>query len=155
VDVNYRAAVVLTRLAAERMASQRAGHIVMVSSVAGVTGLPGEATYAGTKAALRLFTSSLRPELSPHRIHLTDVVLGFIETDMLKQAESNRRVNTMFNRARRLGLMVDTSASHVAASIVKAIEKREDVVVIPARSKYLLLLFQGMSRTVTRLLTPR
>jgi short-subunit dehydrogenase len=155
VDVNFRAAVVLTRLAAAQMAAQRSGHIVNVASLAGVTGLPGEATYAGTKAALRLFTASLRLELAPHRIRLTDVVLGFIGTDMLSEVESNPRVAGMFNRARRLRMMVDTPSEDVAAAVVRAIERRQDVVVLPSRARYLYLPLQGMSRTIAQLLAPR
>jgi short-subunit dehydrogenase len=152
VDINYRAAVFLARLAAERMAAQRAGHIVNVASLAGVAGLPGEATYAGTKAALRLFTASLRPELAPYRIGLTDVVLGFVTTDMLTAAENNPRVDRFFNRARRLRMMVDTPAPDVAAAIVRAIEQRQDVVILPTRAKYMYMGLQGMTRTISRIL---
>lgn len=154
VDVNFRAAVVLTRLVAEGMAARRTGHIVNVSSLAGVSGLPGEATYAGTKAALRLFTASLRPELAPHGIALTDVVLGFVTTDMLAAADRSHRVGRLFARARRLHLMVDTPPETVAAAVVRAIERRQEVVVLPTRARYLYLPLQGVSRMIVRALTP-
>lgn len=155
VDVNFRAAVLMTRLAVADMAARRLGDVVNVASIAGVSGLPGEATYAGTKAALRLFTSSLRPELEPLGIHLTDVVLGFVGTDMLDRVEANPRVDTLFNRARHLQAMVDTPAATVGAAIVRGIERRQDVVVLPTRARYLYLTFQGLSRTIVQLLTPR
>jgi len=155
VDVNYRAPVVLSRLAAERMAAQHSGHIVNVASLAGITGIPGAATYSGTKAALRLFTASLRRELAPHGIRLTDVVLGFVETDMLAGVESNPRVARLFERTRMLHLMVDLPASAVGAAVARAIERQEAVVVLPERARYLLLPLQGMARTITRLLAPR
>ncbi|MGI8553095.1 MAG: SDR family NAD(P)-dependent oxidoreductase, partial [Dehalococcoidia bacterium] len=155
VDVNYRASVVLTRLAAERMAAQRAGHIVNVASLAGISGVSGAATYAGTKAALRLFTASLRLELGSRGIHLTDVVLGFVETDMLSGIETNPRVAGMFRRTRRLHLMIDMPAEQIGAAIVRSIERQQDVLVLPERSRYLLLPFQGMARTISRLLSPR
>jgi NAD(P)-dependent dehydrogenase (short-subunit alcohol dehydrogenase family) len=41
VDLNLRAMVVLTRLVAERMAAQHSGHIVNITSLAGVVGLTG------------------------------------------------------------------------------------------------------------------
>jgi short-subunit dehydrogenase len=145
VDVNFRAAVVLTRLVAARMAARRTGHIVTVSSLAGVAGLPGDATYAGTKAALRLWMASLRPELEPVGIRLTDVVLGFVRTDMLARAEGNPRV-------RRLHLLEDVPPERVAAAVVRAIARREDVVVLPARSRYFLPPAEGPARTLMRLL---
>lgn len=155
VDVNYRAAVVLTRLAAEQMAKQREGHIVNVASLAGVAGIPGASVYAGTKAALRLFTSSLRQEMREQGIHLTEVVPGFISTDMLAQVESNPRVDQMFNRARRLRMMTDTPAPVVARAIVHAIEARRAVVVIPRYARPMFLPLQGLSRQITHWLTPR
>jgi short-subunit dehydrogenase len=90
VDVNLRAVVVMTRLVAERMAAQHSGHIVNIASLAGVAGLPGEATYSGTKAAVRLFTFALRKELAPHGIRLTEMVIGPMETELLDQLEANR-----------------------------------------------------------------
>lgn len=155
VDVNLRAAVLLTRLAAAQMAAHRSGHIVNVASLAGVTGLPGEAVYAATKAALRLFTASLRPELAPYRIRLTDVVLGFVPTDMLAHVETHPRVARLFARARRLHLMVDTPARTVAEAVANAVERDRETVVLPARAWLLFLPLQGLARTVTHALTPR
>src|SRR5437899_5868326 len=103
VDVNFRAVVVLTRLVAERMAAQRSGHIVNMASLAGVASLPGEATYSGTKAAIRLFTVALRKELAPHGIRLTEMVTGPVETDLGAQLEANRYVHGMFEASRKLG----------------------------------------------------
>ncbi len=155
VDINLRAAVLLTRLAAAQMAARRSGHIVNVASLAGVTGLPGEAVYAATKAALRLFTASLRPELTPHGVRLTDVTLGFVPTDMLAQVESHPRVARLFARARRLHLMVDTPARTVAEAVAEAVERDRETVVLPARARLLFLPLQGLARTVTQALTSR
>lgn len=153
VDVNFRAAVVLTRLAAAEMARRRRGHIVNLSSLAGVTGVSGEAVYAGTKAALRIFTASLRSELRPHGIRLTDVALGTIATDMLDEVESNPRVRRTFQRARRLGMLVDTPASTVADAIVAAVQRNQDVVVLPRRARFLALPLPGLSVSLLRLLS--
>ena len=152
VDTNFRAAALLTRLAASGMAARRTGHIVNVASLAGVIGIPGEPTYSATKAALRIFTASLRLELGEHRIGLTDVVLGFITTAMLAEVESNPRVHRYFERGRRLGLMVDTPPDRVAAAVVQAIERRQDVVVLPARARYLYLPLQGLARAIGQVL---
>ncbi|MGH2598418.1 MAG: SDR family NAD(P)-dependent oxidoreductase [Dehalococcoidia bacterium] len=148
VDVNFRATAVLTRIVAERMAARRTGHIVNVASLAGVVGTPGEAVYAGAKAASRVFTSSLRVELDPYRIDLTDVVLGTVKTGMLDEAESNPRVHRLFDRGRRLGVLADTPAEDVAAAIVQAIERRRPVVVLPTRAWLLYMPLQGLARSV-------
>src|SRR3982075_3730253 len=90
VDLNLRAMVVLTRLVAEHMAAQHSGYIVNMTSLAGVVGLTGEATYAATKAAVHLLTFSLRKELAPHGIRLTEMLIGPTETELLDQLAANR-----------------------------------------------------------------
>jgi short-subunit dehydrogenase len=150
IDVNFRAAAVLTRLVAEGMAQRRSGHIVNVASLAGIVGLAGEPVYSGTKAALRLFSASLRLELGRCRIGVTDVVLGTISTGMLDEVESNPRVRRLFDRGRRLRLPADAPAADVAAAVVRAIERGQAVVVLPERARYLYLPLQGMSRTIGR-----
>lgn len=152
VDVNLRAAVILTRLVAERMAVRRTGHIVNVTSLAGVIGIPGEPTYSATKAGMRLFTASLRLELGRYHISLTDLVLGTVTTGMLDEVESNPGVHRFFRRGRQTHLLVDTPAPVVAAAVVRAIEQRQAVVVLPTRARYLLLPLQGLARSAGRLL---
>lgn len=152
VDVNVRAVVVLTRLLAEGMARRRAGHIVNIASLAAIGGMPGEPVYAGTKAALRLFTASLRPELEPRGIRLTDVVLGFTETEMLAQAEENPRMRRLRRRMQQLHLGDDVTTAAVAAAVVRAIERRQDVITLPARGRYLYLPLQGVTRMLCRML---
>lgn len=153
VDVNFRATAVLTRLVAAEMAARGTGHIVTIASFAGVTGVPGEPVYAGSKAALRLFTSSLRPELGRYGIRLTDVVLGTAPSDMLDEIESNPGVRRTFNRFRRIGMLVDTPAVAVGVAVARGIERNEAVVVLPARGRYLALPLQGVSRAIANLLS--
>jgi len=154
VDVNFRAVVVLTRLIAEKMAEQHSGHIVNMASLAGVASLPGEATYSGTKAAIRLFTVALRKELAPHGIRLTEMVTGPVETDLGAQLEANRYVHGMFEASRKLGLLVNLKPERVARAVARAIEREQEVVVLPTRAWFLYLPFQGLTRTVSQILTP-
>jgi short-subunit dehydrogenase len=150
IDLNIRAAAVLTRLVAEGMAARRFGHIVNVASLAGVVGVPGEPVYSATKAALRLLTASLRLELGRCGIGLTDVVLGTVQTGLLEDVEANPRVRRLFDRGRRLQLLVDTPSGVVATAVVRAIERRQDVVVLPSRARLLYLPLQGAARTIVR-----
>ena len=154
VDVNFRAVVVLTRLIAERMAAQHSGRIVNIASLAGVASLPGEATYSGTKAAVRLFTTALRKELAPHGIHLTEMVIGPMETELLDQLEANRYVHGMFENSRKVGLVANLRPERVAVAVADAIERDKEVVVLPTRAIFTYLPFQGLTRTVSQLLTP-
>jgi short-subunit dehydrogenase len=154
VDVNLRAVVVLTRLVAERMAAQHSGQIVNIASLAGVAGLPGEATYSATKAAVRMFTFALRKELAPHGIRLTEMVIGPMETELLDQLEANRYVHGMFENSRKLGLVANLRPERVAVAVGRAIESEKEVVVLPTRAVFTYLPFQGLTRAVSQLLTP-
>jgi short-subunit dehydrogenase len=154
VDVNFRAVVVLTRLVAERMAAQHSGRILNIASLAGVASLPGEATYSGTKAAVRLFTTALRKELAPYGIKLTEIVIGPMETELLDQLEANRYVHGMFENSRRLGLVANLKPERVAVAVADAIKGDKATVVLPTRAIFTYLPFQGLTRTVSQLLTP-
>jgi NAD(P)-dependent dehydrogenase (short-subunit alcohol dehydrogenase family) len=56
------------------------GAIVLTTSIAGETGTPGMAVYAGSKAALRSFARSFAAELLPRGIRVNAVSPGFIHT---------------------------------------------------------------------------
>jgi 3-hydroxy acid dehydrogenase/malonic semialdehyde reductase len=81
-EVNLKAAIVLTRLVVPRMRERGAGHIVFTGSVAGHAGFANIAVYSATKAALSGFAASLRADLSPHGIRVTEIVAGRVETQL-------------------------------------------------------------------------
>jgi short-subunit dehydrogenase len=58
------------------------GHLVGISSVAGIRGLKGTAAYSSSKAALATYLESLQGELSKAGISVTCVYPGFVRTPM-------------------------------------------------------------------------
>jgi NAD(P)-dependent dehydrogenase (short-subunit alcohol dehydrogenase family) len=66
--------------AAPIMVAQKKGHLVGISSLAGRRGLPQSGTYSATKAALSAFLESMRLDLAPLGIRVTDVQPGFVAT---------------------------------------------------------------------------
>ncbi|HVO20830.1 MAG TPA: 3-oxoacyl-ACP reductase FabG [Anaeromyxobacter sp.] len=68
--------------AAKQMMRQRAGRIINVTSVSGLTGIPGQTNYSAAKAAIIGFTRSLAKELAPLGVPVNAVAPGFIDTDM-------------------------------------------------------------------------
>ena len=64
------------------MLRQRRGRIVSVTSVVGLTGNPGQANYAASKAGIIGFTKSVAREVASRQITVNAVAPGFIETDM-------------------------------------------------------------------------
>jgi short-subunit dehydrogenase len=80
IDVNVRAAVRLVHALAPPMVARRRGGIVLTSSLAGLSGGPKLASYAGTKAYLLAFGRSLRRELRPSGVSVLTVVPGAVNT---------------------------------------------------------------------------
>ncbi|MGC5052484.1 3-oxoacyl-ACP reductase FabG [Micromonospora sp. DT48] len=70
------------RGAAFRFMKRRAGAIVNMSSVAGVTGNNGQTAYAATKAGVIGLSRSLAKEVGAYGVRVNVVAPGFIETDM-------------------------------------------------------------------------
>ncbi|MCP5368130.1 MAG: 3-oxoacyl-[acyl-carrier-protein] reductase [Hyphomicrobiales bacterium] len=81
-DVNLTAGFRLIRAALRGMMKQRFGRIVGITSIVGVTGNPGQANYAASKAGMIGMTKSLAQELASRGITVNCVAPGFIETAM-------------------------------------------------------------------------
>lgn len=62
VRVNLLGTIYAARAACEVFARQRSGHVIAVSSVVGLRGVPGSSVYSATKAAQKAFIESLRSE---------------------------------------------------------------------------------------------
>jgi 3-oxoacyl-[acyl-carrier protein] reductase len=80
--VDLSAAFRICRAALKPMLRRRDGRIINISSVAGVTGNPGQANYSAAKAGLIGLTKSLCREVGSRGITVNAVAPGFITTDM-------------------------------------------------------------------------
>lgn len=90
-DVNLKGVFNCTKSVARPMMRARAGRIVNLSSVVGVTGNTGQAAYAAAKAGIIGFTKSTARELASRGVTANVVAPGFIETDMTEDLDANAR----------------------------------------------------------------
>jgi 3-oxoacyl-[acyl-carrier protein] reductase len=81
-DTNLVAAYRVVRRAAQGMLRARRGRVILISSVVGLLGSPGQANYAAAKAGLVGFARSLARELGSRSITVNVVAPGPVETDM-------------------------------------------------------------------------
>ncbi len=81
-EVNLTAAFRLIRASLRGMMKRRWGRIVGITSVVGVTGNPGQANYAASKAGMIGMSKSLAQEVASRGITVNCVAPGFIETAM-------------------------------------------------------------------------
>jgi 3-oxoacyl-[acyl-carrier protein] reductase len=84
-SVNLKSAFYLASAVAKPMMKQRSGSIVLMSSIVGLTGNPGQAAYAASKAGLLGLTKSLAKELGSRNIRVNAVAPGLIETAMTEK----------------------------------------------------------------------
>jgi 3-oxoacyl-[acyl-carrier protein] reductase len=82
IETNLGGAFHCTQAALRPMLKQRAGRIVNISSVVGLTGNPGQANYAASKAGLIGFTKAVAREVASRNITVNAVAPGYVETDM-------------------------------------------------------------------------
>ena len=82
IDTNLAGAFRCARRAATGMIRKRRGRIVLISSVVGLYGSPGQTNYAASKAGLVGLARSISRELGGRGITANVVAPGFIETEM-------------------------------------------------------------------------
>ena len=90
-SVNLRGAFLCTKQALTYMVRQRYGRIVNMSSVVGVSGNPGQANYAASKAGLIGFTKAVAREVASRNITVNAVAPGYIITNMVEQLSDDVR----------------------------------------------------------------
>lgn len=81
-QTNLTGAFTCTQVVLRPMLRQRAGRIVNISSVVGLTGNAGQANYSAAKAGLIGFTKAVAREVASRSITVNAVAPGFVETDM-------------------------------------------------------------------------
>jgi decaprenylphospho-beta-D-erythro-pentofuranosid-2-ulose 2-reductase len=132
IDANFTSAAVILSAAAAHLEAHAGkdrhagGFLAVISSVAGDRGRPSNFTYGSAKAGLTAFASGLRGRLHGKGIAVLTVKPGFVDTPML----------------RKLGVKPSplvATPQHVAATIVRAIDRRCDVLYTPWFWRWIML----------------
>ncbi|MGX5202092.1 SDR family NAD(P)-dependent oxidoreductase [Aliikangiella sp. IMCC44632] len=85
-EIDYFAAVALTKQVAAQMVARQTGLIINISSVAGKVGSPLRSAYSGAKHALIGFMDCLRAELASYNVRVVNVCPGFVHTNISRNA---------------------------------------------------------------------
>ncbi|MBM3608455.1 MAG: 3-oxoacyl-[acyl-carrier-protein] reductase [Alphaproteobacteria bacterium] len=109
--VNLTSSFRLSRACMRGMMKRRFGRIVSITSVVGVTGNPGQANYAASKAGMIGMTKSLAGEVASREITVNCVAPGFIESPMT-EALNEKQKEASLSRipAGRFGAGADVAA---------------------------------------------
>ncbi len=87
IDANLTGVFRVAKRASRNMVKKRFGRFIFMGSVVGLTGLPGQANYAASKAGLVGLARSLTRELGSRSITANVVAPGFIDTEMTRAME--------------------------------------------------------------------
>ena len=104
IDTNLKSTFVLCRDSIKIMMKQRYGKIVLVSSVVGLSGNPGQANYCASKAGMIGFAKAIAAEVASRNITVNCVAPGFIASPMT-EALTQDQTQAIFSKipAGRLG----------------------------------------------------
>lgn len=112
----------------EMIRSGNGGHIVSVSSTAGIIGLPWHTVYAGAKHAVVGMSESLRYDLRKHNIAVSVVCPGLVNTGMVQSVEIHATPEAS-NKLRASAPRIAITPDKVADLIIKAIRNRKFMVI--------------------------
>jgi len=114
IRVNLESYFRLSRAALRGMMKRRFGRIIGITSVVGVTGNPGQANYAASKAGMIGFSKALAQEVASRNVTVNCVAPGFIESPMTDELNEAQREAIMGKiPAGRLGSGADVAGACV------------------------------------------
>lgn len=126
VAVNLVGVIECAQAALKPMLSQGSGHIINVSSLAGLVAAPGSSVYSATKFGVIAFSDSLRREVHKHGVRVTTFCPGFVATDFSPRL---KKISARAPDAAHLpGVM---SVDYVASVIADIIRHPRRAVLVP------------------------
>jgi short-subunit dehydrogenase len=135
-QINWLGTLYTLRPALDRMVARGSGHVVVISSGAGLRSFPHASVYGATKAAQLAFTRALRHELDGTGVSVTLVLPGELETHL----HDHQRAELPEWRQDKYAM----PARPLAERVVAAVEKDQPELYYPGSIKWLRV-FQGMS----------
>jgi short-subunit dehydrogenase len=130
---NFLSAVSLLTPLANRFEAQKAGTLVVISSVAGDRGRQSNYVYGASKGALSIFLQGLRNRLARSGVAVVTVKPGFVDTPMTAGFEQG----ALFVTARRAG-----------RAVYRAIERRRDVAYVPWFWRPIMLVIRAVPERI-------
>ncbi|GAB3285793.1 SDR family NAD(P)-dependent oxidoreductase [Parahaliea aestuarii] len=113
------------------------GHLVNLSSIFGMIGVPTQSAYNAAKFAVRGYTEALRLEMEGSSVHVCCVHPGGIRTNIARRARSASSEISADQRGQAFEQFARTSPESAAAQIIRAVEKRQKRLLIGGDAKFI------------------
>ncbi len=126
-EIDYFAQINLTKLVLPYFENQGSGHVIFISSVAGLLGTQYRASYSAAKGAIHMWANSLRAEYAEKGLNVSVVFPGFVKTNVSFNALNGAgQAQAHQDEAIENGLEADDFAQKV----VKAVLSNKEYIVI-------------------------
>ena len=126
-NINCLSVISICTHAANLFEAKGSGCIAVISSVAGDRGRQSNYVYGTAKGALSIFLQGLRNRLDRKGVHVLTIKPGFVDTPMTKDFKKG---------------LLWVGPETIAKGIVRAIDKRKDVVYLPFFWRYIMLIIK-------------
>lgn len=139
-DINFWGVVHGCKAFLPALRESKNAHLVNISSIFGIIGVPSQSAYNASKFAVRGYTEALRQEIEGDGIHVCCVHPGGIKTNIARSAVIRDEDTNSEQAAANFDTMAITSPDQAAAAILKAIDKRTKRLLIGRDAKLMNLI---------------
>lgn len=84
IDINLKGLLYVSRAILPNMVKKKSGHVINIGSIAGIEAYPKGGVYNASKFAVHGLTQSLRQDLNPHNIKVSEIMPGLVNTEFSK-----------------------------------------------------------------------
>jgi NAD(P)-dependent dehydrogenase (short-subunit alcohol dehydrogenase family) len=140
IEVNFYGVLNGCQLALPEMVAQRSGHIINISSLAGMLAVPGQAVYAGTKFAVVGLSTALADEFAPQGVEVSCVMPTFTNTELITGTHTSAAQKPV-------------EPEDIAAAVVKVLDKPTTLVSVPPPLRFVSAITPTLSPKARRWLS--
>lgn len=139
-NINFWGVVYGTQAFLPLVRKSSQGHVINMSSVFGMIGVPSQSAYNAAKFAVRGYTEAFRQEMEGTNVHVCCVHPGGIKTNIARAARGGDGLQSADERGTEFEKVARTSPESAAAQIIRAIEKKKPRLMIGTDAKFISLI---------------
>jgi len=142
IEVNFYGVLNGCRLALPEMVARRSGHIINISSLAGMLAVPGQVVYAGTKFAVVGLSTGLADEFAPQGVEVSCVMPTFTNTELIAGTHPSAAQKPV-------------EPEDIAAAVVKVLDKPTTLASVPPWGRFVSAITPTLSPKARRWLSKK